>query len=756
MRELLRALRQRSSTTGNTHCLLEMPSGTGKTIALLSLITSWQHAAEEQCKLIYCTRTVPEMEKVLEELKGLVQYRKKHTAEGKIVALGLSARKNLCIHPRVSIQYEGSKVDSMCRSLTAEWVREEARHQREVFGGDAIPADQEIELCDFYEEFERSGISSILPNGVYTLQDLKRFGKKYGWCPYFLARRSIEYANVIVYNYSYLLDPKIANLVSRHLTRDCIVVFDEAHNIDNVCIEALSVNVNQQTISGSLSNIRTLHRSISDLKEKNAQRLKDEYQKLVGGLAAAGVGKSDQIVANPVLPADILQETVPGNIRKGEHFLTLLRRFVEYVRQRLDINKVITEDPNTFLSTLQNKTQITPKVLRFCSDRLTSLFNTLEVRDIFEYLPLRVIADFATLAGTYQDGFVIVIEPYDERTPYIPDPVLQFSCMDASIAIKPVLEKFGTVIITSGTLSPLDFYPKLLNFTPTISRSLPMTLTRNCICPLVTSRGSDQVSISTTYRVRNDIAVVRNYGNLLLSLAQVVPDGIICFFTSYQYMEDIVNQWHSELGILDSITKHKLIFIETPNTAETSIALDNYRKACDSGRGAIFMSIARGKVAEGIDFDGHYGRAVIMFGVPYVNTESRILKARLDYLQKKFHISESDFLTFDALRHAAQCIGRVIRNKVDYGLMVLADKRYNRLDRRKKLPSWILKHLTDERLNLSVDATISMSKKFLLEMSHDHGHGIEVGKTLYTKDIIERKQHHGSTLDGQNLMDLDQ
>ena len=29
---------------------------------------------------------------------------------------------------------------------------------------------------------------------------------------------------------------------------------------------------------------------------------------------------------------------------------------------------------------------------------------------------------------------------------------------------------------------------------------------------------------------------------------------------------------------------------------ETTLALDNYRKACDSGRGAVFLSVARGKV----------------------------------------------------------------------------------------------------------------------------------------------------------------
>ena len=44
--------------------MLQMPTGTGKTITLLSLITSYQLAHPEVGKLVYCTRTVPEMEKV--------------------------------------------------------------------------------------------------------------------------------------------------------------------------------------------------------------------------------------------------------------------------------------------------------------------------------------------------------------------------------------------------------------------------------------------------------------------------------------------------------------------------------------------------------------------------------------------------------------------------------------------------------------------------------------------------------------------
>ena len=47
-------------------------------------------------------------------------------------------------------------------------------------------------------------------------------------------------------------------------------------------------------------------------------------------------------------------------------------------------------------------------------------------------------------------GFNLIIEPYDDRAPTIPNPVMHFSCMDASIAVKPVFDRFQTVVVTSG------------------------------------------------------------------------------------------------------------------------------------------------------------------------------------------------------------------------------------------------------------------------------------------------------------------
>lgn len=87
------------------HCLLEMPSGTGKTTTLLSLVISYMMSNPlDITKLIYCSRTVPEIEKVVEELRLLLNYIESETGEQpRMLGLVLTSRKNLCIHPQVNI-----------------------------------------------------------------------------------------------------------------------------------------------------------------------------------------------------------------------------------------------------------------------------------------------------------------------------------------------------------------------------------------------------------------------------------------------------------------------------------------------------------------------------------------------------------------------------------------------------------------------------------------------------------------------------
>jgi DNA excision repair protein ERCC-2 len=345
--QYMRSLKQSLDAGG--HCLLEMPTGTGKTVCLLSLITSYQFANPSAGKLVYCTRTVPEMNSVVEELGTVLKYRaeqlvlqeqqqqqqqqgtddhdmedisaengggasnqqpaedsaeprkkkprkirgtpkrgREHTmgpssmpkgagGNGQL-ALCLSSRRNMCIHERVMGESDREAVDAACRSMTATWVVELAKKN---------PGS--METCSYYDNFQSAGEATNMPSGVYDLEELKKWGQGRGWCPYYLTRQAINHANILVFNYQYMLDPKVAKMVSKELEAESIIVFDEAHNIDSVCIEALSVTINDRGLEQATRSLGRLASEVARIKTSDSQRLQQEYQNLVNGLIDQGL-----------------------------------------------------------------------------------------------------------------------------------------------------------------------------------------------------------------------------------------------------------------------------------------------------------------------------------------------------------------------------------------------------------------------------------------------------------------------------------
>ena len=527
---------------------------------------------------------------------------------------------------------------------------------------------------------------------------MRSFGEQNGLCPYFLSRHLLPTADILIYSYYYLLDPKISEIISKHLTDKSIVIFDEGHNIDNVALEVLSVDLHQGDLERAAKSCEKLNKLVKEIKGKDTEKLKNEYKRLLEGLrkksgstaVSADLTSSSTAdwMANPIIPEDIIEEAVPGNIRKADHFLSFLKRLIEYLKAILKGMTTTSESPISFLAQLQSITLIERKPLKFTTERLNSIVKTLELTAVDELSSLVKVAHFATLLATYSKGFSVIFEPIvdipgsliggeDGQISHTmitsnSNPILHLVCLDPAIIMAPLIARFDNLVITSGTLSPLEMYPKILSFSPKIAVSLPMSVARPCFLPLFVTRGADQVMLSTRFSARQDLTLFRNYGQLVVEFCKSTPDGIVLFFPSYYYMKSALMHWQS-MGILNEILTFKLIFVETTDAAETSSALANFKMACDRGRGALFVSVARGKIAEGVDFEHHYGRAVLQLGVPFQYTESLLLKAKLEYLRENYNIREVDYLTFDAMRQAAQCLGRVIRNKNDYGLMILAD-----------------------------------------------------------------------------------
>ncbi|KAM0681669.1 TFIIH/NER complex ATP-dependent 5'-3' DNA helicase subunit [Glugoides intestinalis] len=702
------------------HILIEMPSGTGKTAALLSCTVSYQlylKSKETPFKIIYCSRTLPEIDKALKELKKLVEYIKKYV-DFNFLGIGLSKRGNMCINKEALNSFD---IEATCKKMINRL---------------------ENLRCDFYEH----EITEI-PYGVYDFSDVKDLGSKLGMCPYFFVRNHLRLFDCIIYPYNYLIDPSIYSIISKDLPKDSFVIFDEAHNIDSHCIEALSTEINRGTLEGASRIITKIEAKVKSKKLEIEYQLKKEYKLML---------KKVNVLVENTIPhffntKDV--EVAPGNLRNANHFISVMKRFIEFLKTKIKTTHLTVESISSFLKSITDLTFINKKTLQFVSQRLGILIQTVSVEDD-ELYKLISVANFGTMLSIYSKGFSVIFEPYDNMSGVF-NPVLKLCNLDSSIAMAHIFKNFRNVIITSGTLSPIEMYPKILNFIPLNILEIGATLDRNSICPLIITKGSDQVilrgsnngnlqdlhnfvpayktlgadeqtRLTTTFTSRTDSAVVRNYGNLIISLTKIVPDNIVVFFPSYIYMEEIITNW-SESNVMQEILDNKLVFIETPDSKETEMALKNYRKACDMGRGAILFSVARGKVSEGVDFEHGYGRAVVMLGIPFMYTESVRLKERLKYIKSEYGIKEYDFLVFDAMRHAAQCLGRVLRNKTDYGLMIMADQRFGMQNKITKMPKWIQERLEKGNSGLSTDMALVIAKAFYREMAQPAiGNGISL------------------------------
>lgn len=78
-----------------------------------------------------------------------------------------------------------------------------------------------------------------------------------------------------------------------------------------------------------------------------------------------------------------------------------------------------------------------------------------------------------------------------------------------------------------------------------------------------------KVALTSKFEAREDTAVIRNYGALLSETVSIVPDGVVCFFTSYLYMENVVAAWYDQ-GVIEQIQVHifgALIVISEENLA---------------------------------------------------------------------------------------------------------------------------------------------------------------------------------------------
>ena len=227
------ALRPRNAFWDRENCLTLIPdriisAGTSRLCGTMSQgLDSCLQFHPTKRKLIYCSRTVPEIEKALSELKRLMKYRiscaetpEQREKEENFLGLGLTSRKNLCIHPEVRVGHGytlslfpffcvivGSpsrfprrrRVKSSMRGVVTSPTLWHAR--KAVRTLDQWSFVTGTRYLSFNLESEGNAISwqnlgkhepgTIISPGIWTLADILQHGRDNGTCPYFTVRRMV-------------------------------------------------------------------------------------------------------------------------------------------------------------------------------------------------------------------------------------------------------------------------------------------------------------------------------------------------------------------------------------------------------------------------------------------------------------------------------------------------------------------------------------------------------------------------------------
>jgi DNA excision repair protein ERCC-2 len=351
---------------------------------------------------------------------------------------------------------------------------------------------------------------------------------------------------------------------------------------------------------------------------------------------------------------------------------------------------------------------------------------------------MMAILDFVSILSTYEDNISVCLTT---KHPFLPKSefrCIQLACHDASL----IFSEFSNtkrLVLTGCALSPLSMYSRMMQFEPISAVCFPLRIARPNVIPIVISRGTDQSKLSTMADVGANLKDVNNYGRLISDLVPVVPDGIVCLFPNFHLMHDMVKMW-SDSGVLVQILQYKLLFIEpqTPSEKyggqeekyppfsgmEACLVIDNYKRACDTGRGAVYFGISGGK-SEGVDLSGHWGRCFILMGMPEPQRLDPTVAGRAEFLDCKFQIPKNDFILFNSMRIACSSVSKVLNAKKDYAVLLFADWRYDQANAKANLPQWIRDSIHKDQVDQSVDDAVGQVKLFFIKMSQNYVLGSE-------------------------------
>ncbi|KAK5993076.1 ATP-dependent DNA helicase chl1 [Cladobotryum mycophilum] len=637
---------------------------------------------EEEIKIYYTSRTHSQLSQFITELRrpafpsslpSSVSQDKNTASTEPVKLLPLSSRQKLCINPSVARLGSVQAINDRCSEL------QQAKSAKKC---SFVPRE---ELLSQTHEFRDNALARI-PD----IEDLHQLGKSLSVCPYYASRTALPGAEIITLPYPLLLQKSAREALGIKLEGNVVIV-DEAHNIMD-----------------AIANVHAAELKLSDLQRGRGMLgvYVRRFGKKLKGVNRVNVGRVGRVIEG-------LTEWMEGALKfKQEHGIV----------DPNDLTKHKGIDQINMFELIQyiQESKLAYKIESYVAHVENESADKAAAPPKSGTPVLHILVSFlVALTNLSTEGRIF----YQKDAGTSPDIQLSYLLLSPTHAFSSVASSARAVILAGGTMSPFDDYRDHLF--PSLSDTKITTLSCGhvipsenlCVWTLASSRPGT-APFEFSFQHRGNREMITNLGLAILNTCSLVPDGVVVFFPSYGYLDEVVAVWQqrqegSPQTVWERLQVRKSILKETKSGTsddvlqEYSQAILGERSTHDKRTGALLLSVIGGKMSEGINFSDRLGRCVIVVGLPYPNIASPDWKAKLEYIEtttiarlttegvgkeeatSKGKQTARDFYENACMRAVNQSIGRAIRHRGDYAAIVLIDRRYGTDRIRGKLPGWI-------------------------------------------------------------------
>jgi len=663
-------------------------------------------------RIYYATRTHSQIAQVVAELK-----RSGYTPRMAVLA----SKQHYCVNAHARDQ-KGS-LDQVCDELLKE------------------------NQCNYFKGVNTM-LNTTITRTVHDIEDLCKAGKRQKGCPYYLSRKLSQDAELIFGPYNYLVDPVVCRSMGIEL-ENTIIIFDEAHNIEDVAREAASLDLERFSVMETLGALKRalqynkkphLYEPLClmmdtmlkwmDLKEQDAVASSNNANNQSGGYNR---GRNFSSSSRYAQPYEKLWQAAPmmaelNNLGLGPDKMESL--WETYQAAREEDEAMANSNGSSAAAAVpgaENKQAIgsAAKAVRVGAGALGVVSRLIQIvrlvheestdggRDFRLVVKREHISAGASgaAAGGGDSGIRarLLVPSFDTPSASsslgpLPDHFFTFSlwCLNPAVAFRKLERSTHSIILTSGTLSPMDSFASELGTEFPIKLEAPHVVNMaKQVWAGAVGTGPGGEKLVATYQHTDKTAFQDAIGNTVLQACRTIPDGLLLFLPSYSLLDKLCARW-KVTGLYARIDQIKTIVREPRTGGGEALqhVMTGYYAAIASGRGGLFMAVCRGKVSEGLDFADANARGVIVVGIPFPNIKDTKVDAK-----RKFNDAGTRTLGLlpggvwyeqQAFRALNQAVGRCIRHRGDWGAIILMDERFQHAKYQNSLSRWLRGAITPQ------------------------------------------------------------